>query len=86
MLHGAAVLVLDLVPSRFELLDEHVRRLEEVERLETANDDGYAIPLRQPLIVYVTGDGADVARRQEALNAIVRRGCDGFQGGRHEDV
>ena len=85
-LHGAAVLVLDLVPSRLELLDEHVRRLEEVERLEAADDDRHAVLLRQPLVVDVAGDGADVSRRQEALHPVVRRRCDRFQGGRHQDV
>ncbi len=85
-LDRAGVLVLDLVASRLELLDEHVDPLEEVERLEAGDDDGDMILRRQRLVLSVAGDGADVPRRQEALHAVVGRGGDRLHGGGDQDM
>ena len=84
--HRPCVLVLRLVAPRLQLPEEHVDRLEQVERLEARDYDGEAVLLGQRLVFPVARDCANVPRRDEALHLIVRRGSDRLHGGGDQHV
>ena len=71
--HDARVLVLDLAAPLGELREDHVDRVEDVERLEARDDARLAVLRRDELERARADDRRDVARPDEAVEAQVGR-------------
>ena len=82
----ARVLVLDLGPALFQLLQAEVDALQQVERLEAGDDDRHAVALGDRHVLRVAHHRADVSGGEEPLHAARRRGEDRLERGRHEHV
>ena len=72
-MHGSRVLVFHAVPSLLEHLNATVDSLEQIERLESGDDDRDAKTLGQRLVLLVAHDRANVAGPEKALHAVTRR-------------
>src|SRR5580693_10435197 len=58
---GAGVLVLDFVAAFLQLADRHENSVQNVERLETGDDNGNFVALGDGKIFFVAHYGADMA-------------------------
>ena len=70
----------------FQLHDEHVDGFQEIDRFEATNDDGNAKLANEVLVIATANDGANVARGDETLHAILGMREQSADGGRHENV
>ena len=82
----AAVGVLDFVAAGLELNDGAANAVEQIERLETGDDDGHAELLGERRIFPVAHHAAHVAGGEKCLHLVAGRGHDGLDGGRNENV
>ena len=73
--HGARVLILHFGAALLELAHGEQRAFEQVERLEAGDDDGHLVPRGDRLVFAPSHDGADVARPEESLHAVVSGDC-----------
>src|ERR1035437_73540 len=83
---GARVLVLHFVAAFFQLADGHENAVQNVERLETGNDDGDFVTLRNRQIFFIAHDGADMACGEKPLNDATFRRKQRLHRGRNEHV
>ena len=67
-----AVRVLDLGATLFKLLDAHIYALQNIERLEARDNNGYVVFPGYRFVLGVAHDSADVPRCQEALHTATR--------------
>ena len=84
--HRAGVLVLDLRPALLELEHAHVNALQDIERLESGDDDRDLVVSGDGLVLGVAHDRADVARGEEPLHPVVPGPEDRLHRRRDEDV
>jgi len=83
---GAAVLVLDLGAAAFQLRNGQADALQQIQRLEAGDHDGDVVALGERFVFVKAHDRADVAGREEGLDAAVGGAQNGLDGGRNEYV
>src|SRR5579872_1007398 len=69
--HGSRVLILDVVAPFFELADRHVDAFEQVEGLESGDNDRDFIFLRDRKVLFESHDRADVAGGEKSLDDAI---------------
>ena len=84
--HRAHILILKSGIARLQLLHQHEDGLQNIDRFESADHDRHAEVADQRFVFAAAHDGADVAGRDEALHAVLRRRQQGANGRRHQDV
>ena len=82
----ARVLILYDCAPLLQLLDGHQHAFEDVQRFKAGDDDWHFVVRADGEVLAVAHHGADVARPEESLHAVFRRGENCLQRRRHQHV